>query len=194
MTLGRFLSQTLRILVLAAIVLFASHGLASAQSRSSRFGLGGMVGEPTGLSMKLRLSPAFAIDFGVGFGGFGPGYGQVHADFLGAVNLTEHSRAGMDIYFGGGPRLAFADHGGGENVRLSLRRPTRAAADSGSIVRSLRSLYFLPLLLSFSVGRPTQPQRAPQDEGASEPRRRCAMPSFRFLATPSVDPPPSESP
>ncbi len=112
MTLGRFLSQTLRILVLAAIVLFASHGLASAQSRSSRFGLGGMVGEPTGLSMKLRLSPAFAIDFGVGFGGFGPGYGQVHADFLGAVNLTEHSRAGMDIYFGGGPRLAFADHGG----------------------------------------------------------------------------------
>ena len=122
MTLGRFLSQTLRILVLAAIVLFASHGLASAQSRSSRFGLGGMVGEPTGLSMKLRLSPAFAIDFGVGFGGFGPGYGQVHADFLGAVNLTEHSRAGMDIYFGGGPRLAFADHGG-SRWRPWRRRP-----------------------------------------------------------------------
>lgn len=102
------------VIALAALVaLVASGSTAEAQSRSSRFGLGGMVGEPLGLSMKLRLSDALAVDFGVGFGNFGPGYGQVHADFLGAVNLTNHTRAGMDLYFGAGPRLAFANHDNG---------------------------------------------------------------------------------
>ncbi len=107
-------ARVVRGLGLAALVVLALSGSsAEAQSRSSRFGLGGMIGEPTGLSMKLRLSDAFGIDFGVGFGVIGPGYGQVHADFLGAVNLLERSRAGMDIYFGGGPRLAFANRGNG---------------------------------------------------------------------------------
>lgn len=103
--------RCLRVLGLAAVVAIASSaGTAEAQSRSSRFGLGGMVGEPTGLSMKLRLADAFAIDFGVGFGAIGPGAGSVHADFLGSVNLTRHNRAEMDIYFGGGPKLAFANY------------------------------------------------------------------------------------
>lgn len=104
-------SGSFRWLALAALVaLSLPGGTAHAQSRSSRFGLGGMVGEPTGLSMKLRLADAFAIDFGVGFGALGPGAGSVHADFLGSVNLTNHSRAGMDLYFGAGPKLAFANY------------------------------------------------------------------------------------
>ena len=111
MTLGRFLSQTLRILVLAAIVLFASHGLASAQSRSSRFGLGGMVGEPTGLSMKLRLSPAFAIDFGVWLG------------VRGAVGLVwEFTQRHLDVFVEAAPTLwllqgVYFDVGGAVGAR-----------------------------------------------------------------------------
>lgn len=107
---GRFASV---LLAASALVLALCGSSAHAQSRASRFGLGGMVGEPTGLSMKLRLSPAFAIDFGVGFGILGPGYGQAHADFLGAVNLADLRRTSMDIYFGAGPRVAFAGHGNG---------------------------------------------------------------------------------
>lgn len=97
-----------------ALSVLASADSAAAQSRDSRFGLGGMVGEPSGLSLKLRLSDALALDMGVGFGAFGPGRLNVHADFIGALNLTDHSRAGMDLYFGAGPRLAL---GGSSNGR-----------------------------------------------------------------------------
>lgn len=97
--------------LILAVTGFVGHPSgAHAQSRSSRFGIGAMVGEPTGLSMKLRASRGFAVDFGVGFGSFGPGRLQLHADFLGAINLTERSRTGMDLYFGAGPRLALVDN------------------------------------------------------------------------------------
>lgn len=99
---------------IAALALAIDPASASAQSRGSRFGLGGMVGEPSGLSLKLRLNEALALDMGVGFGAFGPGRLNVHADFIGALNLTERSRAGMDLYFGAGPRLAL---GGSSNGR-----------------------------------------------------------------------------
>ena len=36
-----------------------------------KFGLGFMLGDPTGLTAKLWVAPAHAIDFGVGFWGYG---------------------------------------------------------------------------------------------------------------------------
>ncbi len=96
---------------LAAVL--AGSGTAEAQSRSSRFGLGGMVGDPIGLSMKLRLNDKIAIDFGAGWEAWGYGYSddsfQIHADFIWSIDLVAMQRADMSFYFGVGPQFQFDD-------------------------------------------------------------------------------------
>lgn len=111
---------------LAAIALMAAlltgSSSAEAQSRSSAFGLGGMVGDPFGLSMKLRLGDMFAIDFGVGWEAWGYGrYGddsfQAHADFVWAIDLVSLPRTDMSVYFGLGPQVQFDDDDDPNNDR-----------------------------------------------------------------------------
>jgi hypothetical protein len=97
---------------------------------SRKFGLGAMVGDPTGLSGKVWLGPTNAVDAGLGFYGYGfrggcfrdragrpicdRGYGRgstsVHVDYLWesklidrAVQLDWHLGAGGRVFFLGDP-------------------------------------------------------------------------------------------
>ncbi len=89
------------------IVLFAlvaSSFVAKAQS--SGFGLGIMLGDPTGISGKLWLSDGErAMDFGVAWGVYGR-YLHLHADYLfHNTSLITVSKGQMAIYYGPGLRV-----------------------------------------------------------------------------------------
>jgi hypothetical protein len=100
--------------VVCALALLVGSSSAEAQSRSSRFGIGGMVGDPFGLTMKLRLGDVMALDFGVGWEAWG--YGdrgddsfQLHMDFVWAIDLASLRRTEMAFYVGVGPQIQFDD-------------------------------------------------------------------------------------
>lgn len=98
-------------LVLAVLSLSVLTSEASAQNGAAdrRVGIGGMVGDPMGLTMKFRLARAFAIDLGAGFGGVGGPHFQTHMDFVWAAGLVQWPRAEMLLHFGVGPKLGIWD-------------------------------------------------------------------------------------
>ncbi len=92
-----------------------------------QYGVGVMVGDPTGLSGKAWLSRTNAIDVGLGAYGYGPpgncfrggpdpvicgrGWNQstisVHADYLWESKIVEGRQAQLDWHVGGGARALF---------------------------------------------------------------------------------------
>lgn len=86
----------------------------SSFSANKTFGLGIMLGSPTGLSGKYYLGADTAIDFGLGVNGYG--YGEyrglhLHADFLWhPAVLASTPPFELPIYFGVGGRLWDYDH------------------------------------------------------------------------------------
>jgi hypothetical protein len=98
------------------------------------FGLGFMLGGPTGLSGKYWIGPDTALDFGIG------AYRrfrfhnaiQLHADWLlHPVNLVEHEAFDLPLYFGIGGRLLFhefdPDDDRDDDVHLGVRGPVGLA-------------------------------------------------------------------
>lgn len=76
------------------------------------FGLGLIIGDPTGVSMKGFLSEDTAIDGAVGIELIGGDDLHVHADFLWHFDIKQWSSARLDLYLGVGPTLGFHDGGG----------------------------------------------------------------------------------
>lgn len=112
--------------------LAALSGSASAQARSSHFGIGGTIIDPTGLSMKLRTNSPFSVQFYAGFSGWGynrhwgGGGFQISADFLWAIDIRPTRRTDFSFYFGVGPQIEFAGwHNGNDhsNVFIGPRVP-----------------------------------------------------------------------
>ena len=101
-----------------------------------KFGLGFMIGDPTGLSGKLWVSPTNAIDFGVGFWGYGVcncgrglpcdrfGYhaGTLNVDYLWQSNIVR-GRAQLDWHIGAGARSIWYSGCAGDCVALAGRMP-----------------------------------------------------------------------
>jgi len=108
---------------LAAVLLCGS---ASAQNR--KFGLGVILGEPTGLSAKLWIGKNTAIDGALAwsFGSFGTfGYQSalyVHADYLfHNFNLIKVEKGRLPVYYGIGASVVLAsDVGVGIRVPIGL--------------------------------------------------------------------------
>ena len=98
---------------LAFVLLSARARTASAQTGGS-FGLGLIVGEPTGVSGKLYIKRSHAIDGAIGLG-FADGRGiHVHADYLWhPVVLTRTPSFDLPLYVGLGGRLQ--SHGKRDN-------------------------------------------------------------------------------
>lgn len=93
------------------------------------FGLGLMLGTPSGLAGKYYLTPSTALDFGVGsYGRRFKGYGglHIHADFLWhPVVLASPKEFELPLYFGIGARIW--DHGANddrrEDTHVGIRAP-----------------------------------------------------------------------
>ena len=107
-------SKLTRRLVVPSALLLAALAFASARpARASDigagrpFGLGIILGDPTGLSGKWYINSEHAIDFAVGAGWFG-GYSlHIHADYLFHFLLTSHPVFDLPLYIGVGPTFAF---------------------------------------------------------------------------------------
>ena len=101
-----------------------------------KFGLGVMIGDPTGLSAKLWIAPTNALDFGLGFWGYGVnnrcvnndcchyGYsnGTFHMDYLWQSNIVR-GQAQLDWHIGVGGRTVW--WGGCNDDCFALRARAR---------------------------------------------------------------------
>lgn len=101
-----------------------------------KFGLGVMVGDPTGLSAKLWIAPTNALDFGLGFWGYGVnnrcvnndcthyGYnnGTFHMDYLWQSNIVR-GQAQLDWHIGVGGRTVWWGGCNNNCFELSARAP-----------------------------------------------------------------------
>lgn len=98
------------ILILAAaltIGLPCRSTAASEVGSPRQFGLGGILGAPTGVSGKLFFAPEHALDFAVGVGWLsGPNF-HVHADYLFHLELTRTRHFDLPLYVGVGGRFTF---------------------------------------------------------------------------------------
>jgi hypothetical protein len=93
--------------VLIAIISFFF--LETSHAQQTGFGLGFMVGEPTGFSGKYWISPLSAIDGGFAWSLDNKGKLQIHADYLWHnYSIISVIKGKLPIYYGIGGRLMFA--------------------------------------------------------------------------------------
>ena len=103
------------------------------------FGIGAMVGDPTGISAKVWIGGDRAVDFGLAWGLWRGGYLHLHADHLfHKMDLIDVGAGRMPLYFGPGLRLRtwnngrywhrghYYDHDG-TRVGLGIRFPVGVA-------------------------------------------------------------------
>ncbi|MEI7748945.1 MAG: hypothetical protein WCI81_07710 [Chlorobiaceae bacterium] len=82
-------------------------------------GLGIIVGEPTGLSMKYWLDDTTAIDAAVAFSSSDNNPLQFHADYLMHSGITARNSRTLQSYYGVGARISNDDN----DTRLGIRVP-----------------------------------------------------------------------
>ncbi len=88
---------------------------------SGRFGVGLMLGEPTGLSLKYFLTDSLAVDSGFGWGFHRETDPHLHADILWhKFDLFSVPDGQLPVYAGVGARIKFRDN---QEDRVGLRLP-----------------------------------------------------------------------
>lgn len=112
----------MRKLIFLFISIFFINQIITAQE--SGFGIGIMIGEPTGLSMKQWLNSSNAIDAGVGWSFTENGSIHLHADYLyHNYDLIKISDAKIPFYFGIGGRLKFKGEDKSKGNSIGIRVP-----------------------------------------------------------------------
>lgn len=121
--------------------------LISVSNAQGKFGLGIIVGEPTGLSLKDFVSQSSAIDGAIGWSFYKYGSTHIHADYLQHFYSISPE---VPLYVGIGGRLKF-QHGGDE-LRLGVRIPVGIAymPPSSSLDLFLETVPMLDLIPSSS--------------------------------------------
>jgi len=94
---------------LVTVGVLSGNARALAQSNHN-FGLGLIIGDPTGLSMKGFLTQDTAIDGAVGLGVLGGDTLHIHADFLWHFEVKRWDAAALQLYLGVGPKLGLVGH------------------------------------------------------------------------------------
>lgn len=127
---------------------------ASSFSANKTFGLGIMLGAPTGLSGKYYVGPDTAVDFGVGvIGGIGRDGLHLHADFLWhPATLVTAEPFVMPFYLGVGGRLADYEDDPDEidddsDFNLGVRGPVGLMLDFNNV--PLDVFFELALIIDF---------------------------------------------
>jgi hypothetical protein len=100
----------------------------AAAAQDAGFGLGVIIGEPTGLSGKYWLTRRTAVDFAAAWSFADDGSLHLHGDWLmHRFDLIPVDEGSLPLYFGIGGRLRFSEDNGfgdsGDDVGLGLRIP-----------------------------------------------------------------------
>ncbi len=83
----------------------------SSSNDHGNFGIGVILGEPTGLSAKMWTSENTAFDLGVAWSFSGNGHFHIHGDYLfHNFGLFDVSKGSLPLYFGIGARMLFRDN------------------------------------------------------------------------------------
>lgn len=104
------------------LCVLGASGRAHAQA-SDGFGLGLILGDPTGVSAKGFVSETNAIDGAIGFGVLGGDSLHIHADYLWHFDIKRWASAGLDLHLGVGPKLGFRDKKRDSDVLIGARGP-----------------------------------------------------------------------
>jgi len=93
------------------IVLFIAGSIGlKVMAQADGFGIGIILGEPTGLSGKLWLTQKTAVDGALAWSLWDGGAVHIHADFLvHNFNLINVSQGQLPLYIGIGPRIKLAN-------------------------------------------------------------------------------------
>jgi hypothetical protein len=106
------------LLSLTVLLFWGTISTADAQNRHSNTELGIILGEPTGLSLKMWQSDNTAIDAAVAWSFGDSGSVHLHADYL-RHNWLDVDTGGLAFYYGLGARARFSD----DNSRFGARIP-----------------------------------------------------------------------
>jgi len=87
-------------------------------SQSRGFGLGIILGEPTGVSAKYWTASNTALDFGLGYSFENNSRFHLHADYLFHTSDLFRTTENISLYYGPGARLRLVDEG---RSRLGFR-------------------------------------------------------------------------
>lgn len=98
------------------LVLLVYSGAAFAQSNG--FGLGIILGQPTGISAKYWTSGSTAFDFGLGYSFEKNSRMQLHADYLFHTKDLFNTSENISLYYGPGARLRLVENA---DSRLGVR-------------------------------------------------------------------------
>ena len=90
----------------------------SATYAQKNFGIGIILGEPTGLSAKLYTGHANAFDFAAAWSFKGDGHLLLQADYVWHSSLTRASSGELALYYGIGGRIIFQS-----DARIGARIP-----------------------------------------------------------------------
>ncbi len=107
----------MRRLVLIPALMFAATSLSFSQDKG--FGLGIILGEPTGLSAKYWLTKKNAIDGGIAWSFKGSGFLHVHGDYLWHFPNVFKSSERFVLYTGPGIRFGGGKRGGVFGIRVA---------------------------------------------------------------------------
>lgn len=100
----RLLIRTLAALFTCGLItwLEAPSARASEVGQSRKFGLGGMIGQPTGFTIKYFFKPQHAIQAALGVGWWGGHNLHIHADYAYHWYPTRQPGFDLGVYLGGG--------------------------------------------------------------------------------------------
>ncbi|MBS1492260.1 MAG: DUF3996 domain-containing protein [Bacteroidetes bacterium] len=113
-----------KLFFLAIFIVTISANLSKAQSNSG-FGLGIIVGEPTGVSFKGWLDSKSAVDGALAWSFLNNGSFHVHVDYLRHVNIESTPSGEFNFHYGIGGRLKAKtnDNGNSNDARFGARIP-----------------------------------------------------------------------
>mgnify|MGYP006928362950 CR=1 FL=1 len=131
-------SKTRSVLLATFLAALAMAALAmaprAASAQDKGFGLGVVLGDPSGLSFKGYIGPTAAIDGALGLGFLDAHHIAAYIDFLWEWQLASWNPANLALYLGVGPKVGrfsnhehHQDHRGHDEVRVGARAPVGVA-------------------------------------------------------------------
>jgi hypothetical protein len=95
-------------LFLASLTFFSSRtAIASEIANSRPFGLGGILGQPTGVTIKYFFAPEHAVTAALGFSWWGGHNFHIHADYGYHFMLTQAQHFDLPLYVGAGLKFFY---------------------------------------------------------------------------------------
>ena len=112
-----------RIIIIPILIIMLAFGVTSAQTKG--VGIGIILGEPTGLSMKFWTTSNTAFDIAAAWSFINGSAVHIHADYLyHNFNLVKLDYDKLPFYIGVGGRIKLAEHNDdNQDFRLGIRIP-----------------------------------------------------------------------